>query len=268
MKNKYLSILLSVLLFTLSAKAQEDSPYRTSWKVDAPIIAAGVGLSFLGLSMIKNKKGLTEAEVNALTKDNVNSFDRAGAGKYSENADKLSYYPFYASFAMPVAMLLNKNEGKKAGQVLALYLETMAVTGTVYTLTAGSVRRSRPLVYSNNAPPEKRMEKGSQRSFFAGHTAATASATFFTAKVFSDFNPDSKAKPYVWAAAAVIPAVVGYYRYQGGRHFITDNIVGYAVGAGVGILVPQLHKKSNKADLTVTPIVSPEYKGTSLVYTF
>jgi hypothetical protein len=144
----------------------------------------------------------------------------------------------------------------------------MSITGTLYSLTAGSVRRSRPLVYSTEAPLEKRMEKGSQRSFFAGHTAATASATFFTAKVFSDFNPDSRAKPYVWTAAAVIPAVVGYYRYQGGRHFITDNLVGYVVGAGVGILVPHLHKKNNKSDLSMTPIVSPEFRGSALVYTF
>lgn len=268
MKTKSFLIVLSILIIAGSARAQNESPYKTSWKVDGPIIAGGMGLTFLGVNLIKNKKGLTEAEVNAISKDDVNFFDRGGAGKYSENADKLSYYPFYASFVMPVAMLLNKNEGKKAGQVLALYLETMSVTGTLYTLTAGGVNRSRSLVYSSEAPLEKRMEKGSQRSFFAGHTAATASATFFAAKVFNDFNPNSRAKPYVWTAAAVIPAIVAYYRYRGGRHFISDNLVGYAVGAGAGILIPHLHKKNNKADLSITPIVSPDYRGSAFVYTF
>jgi membrane-associated phospholipid phosphatase len=35
-------------------------------------------------------------------------------------------------------------------------------------------------------------------------------------------------------------------RYGGGKHFFSDIIVGYAVGAAIGILVPQLHKVNNK----------------------
>lgn len=73
----------------------------------------------------------------------------------------------------------------------------MAITGAVFSLTDGLVVRSRPYVYGNIAPIEKRISATAQRSFFAGHTAATAAATFFAAKVFQDMNPNSKAKPYV-----------------------------------------------------------------------
>ncbi|WP_207421411.1 phosphatase PAP2 family protein [Desertivirga brevis] len=250
------------------SRGKAESPYETSWKVDGPVIAGTLGLNFLGLSLIKNKEGLTEAEVAMKNKANVNGIDRFAAGNYSENADKISYYPFYASFAMPVALLLNKKVGSKAGQVMALYIETMAVTGALYSITAGSVNRSRPYVYSAEAPMDERTKKGARRSFFAGHTAATASATFFAAKVYNDFNPDSKAKPYVWAAAAVIPAAVGYYRLKSGNHFLTDNLLGYAVGAGAGILVPHLHKKGTPNNLSVVPVTTPEYKGLNLSYTF
>ena len=95
---------------------------------------------------------------------------------------------------------------------------------------------------------------GRRRAWSAAfRKAATAAATFLTAKVFSDLNPDSRAKPYVWAAAAVIPASVGYLRMKAGQHFITDNIVGYALGAGTGILVPQLHKRLNNTNLSIAP---------------
>lgn len=251
-----------------TASAQTESPYKTSFKVDGPAIVAGVGLTALGVSQMKNKSGLTTVEVNSLNKNDVNGFDRGTAGNYSESADNASYVPFYASFAMPVIMLLNKNEGSKAGQIMVMYVETMAATGAIYALTAGNVYRNRPFVYGTEAPLSKRTDRDARRSFFAGHTAATASATFFAAKVFQDFNPGSKARPYVWAAAAAVPAVVGYYRMKAGMHFLSDNLIGYAVGAGVGVLVPQLHKKTTKGDLSIVPMMAPGYNSAALTYTF
>ncbi len=255
-------------LVTSSYSSYKESPYKTSWKVDGPVTAGFIGLNVLGLSLIQNKEPLTTAELAAKNKSDVPFFDRFSAGDYSDNADKVSYFPFYASFAMPVVMLINKNERSKAGQILGMYIETMAVTGAIYTLTAGTINRSRPYTYGNEAPMAEKIKNGAQRSFFAGHTAATASATFFAAKVFSDFNPDSKAKPYVWAAAAILPASVGYLRMRGGMHFLSDNIIGYTIGAGVGILVPHLHKKSTNTNLSIVPVKTLEYDGLQLSYKF
>ncbi|MHB1176933.1 MAG: phosphatase PAP2 family protein [Daejeonella sp.] len=260
------SFIFSFFIFA-SAFAQDGSPYKTSLKVDGPVILGSLGLGYLGLNMIRSKVALSPAELAAKSKDDVNGFDRFTAGNFSERADKDSYIPFYTSFAAPVVMLLNKNEGKKAGQILVLFTESMAITGALFSISAGSVHRSRPLVYSTAAPTEKRMDKDSQRSFYAGHTAATATATFFLAKVFQNFNPDSRARPYIWAGAALVPAAVGYLRLKAGQHFLSDNLVGYAVGAGVGILVPQLHKKGSSSSFTLTPSMNPDYKGATLLYT-
>jgi membrane-associated phospholipid phosphatase len=265
---KSISTIFLSLLVSFSALAQNDSPYKTSLKVDGPIILGGLGLGYLGVNMIKNKASLTTAEVLAKSPDNVNGFDRFSAGNFSEKADKDSYVPFYASFAAPIVMLLNKNEIKKAGQIVVLFTESMAITGAMFSISAGAIQRSRPLVYGSAAPMEKRTDKDSQRSFYAGHTAATATATFFLAKVFQDFNPDSKAKPFVWAAAALVPASVGYLRVRGGQHFLSDNLIGYALGAGVGILVPQLHKKGSTTNFSLSPSINPDYNGATVVYTF
>lgn len=261
------SIILTSLVFSSSVFSQDDSPYKTSLKVDGPLVAAGLGLNFLGLSLIKNKDELSMAEVNALSKEDVFFIDRSFAGNYSEKADKDSYIPFYGSFAAaPIMALLNKNERSKFGQVMVLFVETMAVTGAAFTLTAGSIERSRPLVYNTTLPMADRMDKDAQRSFFAGHTAATAAASFFAAKVFQDFNPDSKAKPYIWTAAALVPATVGYLRLRGGKHFLTDNILGYAIGAGAGILIPQLHKKKNNVNINIAPAMGFNYQGLNITY--
>jgi membrane-associated phospholipid phosphatase len=254
----------------LKATLQKSlSPYKTKFATDAPIITAGVGLTVLGVHLIKNKDPLSEDKLSTLSKDDLPFFDRGNAGYYNESVDKASYIPFQASFAMPVVlMLINKNERQHAGQVLVMYGETMAITGALFTLSSGLIYRPRPFVYGTKAPLDERVDPDAQRSFYAGHTAATAAATFFMAKVFSDFNPDSKARPYVWVVAAAVPAVVGYLRYEAGHHFFSDNIVGYGIGAAAGILVPKFHKIKAFKNVSMLPFVGENYRGITFTYRF
>ena len=265
-------------LATLPAQQSSFNPkdvYHISWKVDAPVTGAGLALSAFGLHLIQTKKGLTNEQLMEKSRDDIPSFDRGNAGFYSESANNNSYVPFFAGFAMPLVMVVaDKTERQQAGKIIVMYTESLAITSTLYTITAGSIDRSRPLVYPDKngnyrADAGKRASKNSQRSFYAGHTAATASASFFAAKVFSDLNPDSKFKPVIWVIAAALPAVTAYYRYEAGEHFLSDNILGYAIGAGVGILVPQFHKThKNFQRVSFAPAIGQGYKGFQLAYTF
>lgn len=264
----YILLLSALLLVNPAVQAQNDSPYKTSTKVDLPIIVTGMGLTYYGLTRMQAKPGISEAEAEAMRTSDVNGFDRFSAGYYSESANHYSDFPFYASFAAPFLLALDGNVKSKAGQVFALYVETMAVTGTLFTMTNGHVKRNRPLTYSPDVSLAEKARANSQNSFYAGHTAASASAAFFAAKIFHDFNPDSPARPYIWATAAAIPATVGYFRLKAGKHFLSDNILGYVMGATAGILVPQLHKKSNKRDISIVPVMTPEYEGAALTMTF
>lgn len=242
-----------LLTFNFFGQQKKESPYQTDLLKDGIWITAGVGLNVLGFNLIQNKDALSLEELNSLSKDDIWGVDRWAAGYHSERANSDSYIPFYTSFVLPLALMLNKNERAHAGQISVLFVETMATTGALFTITAGLVQKSRPLVYNTSIPAEDRMDSDEQRSFFAGHTAATAAATFFAAKVFSDFNPDSPLKPYVWGAAAAIPVSVGYLRIKAGKHFLTDNLIGFAVGAASGILIPELHKRTND-NLQVYPV--------------
>ena len=259
--------------FTQTSQRQSESPYEISWAVDGPWVGVGLGLNVLGFKFIQDKDELTLQEMNDLNKDDVLAIDRFLAGKYDPNADDLSYYPFYASFAVPVVMMLaDGNMRNNAGTISVMFVESMATTGAAFTLTAGLIDRPRPLTYNTSLPDNLRREASAQRSFIGGHTAATASATFFAAKIYHDFYPDSAARPYVWTAAAAIPAWVGYLRSKSGKHFLTDNVAGYIVGAASGILVPELHKKTNE-NLRMSPAMGLdlngyEYQGLSLQYKF
>lgn len=247
MKLKTLCLTFLILFLHLNSYSQKkESPYETDLLKDGIWVTTGVGLNVLGVLLIQNKDALTEIELSNLSREDVWKIDRWAAGNYSEQANKDSYIPMFGSFALPLALLLSENERTHAGQISVLFVESMATTGALFSITAGLVQKSRPLVYNTSLPDGDRIGNDEQRSFFAGHTAATASATFFAAKVFHDFNPDSPLKPYIWGVAAAIPATVGYLRIRAGKHFLTDNIIGYAVGAASGILIPQIHKKENK----------------------
>lgn len=244
--TKYLRNSALFLILTLSlvgnSFSQSDSPYEWKWVRDGIWTTAGIVGSGYGLLLIQEKDDITEAELNALDIEDINVFDRWAAGNSSEKANSVSDIPFALSFATPLILLFDDEVNDHTGQVLGLYLESMATTGAMYAITAGIVNRSRPYVYDEENSLDRRLSNNGQRSFYSGHVAAAATATFFTAKVYSDFNPDATGKGWIWAGAATVPAAVGYFRLQAGQHFLTDVLLGYGLGAAVGILVPELHK--------------------------
>lgn len=268
MNQRTFTALLLLFSFTFLGYGQTESPYETSWTKDGIWVGTGLGLNVLGLKLIQDKEPLTDNQLRSLSKEDIPAIDRWAAGNYSEDLDQLSYYPFYGSFAVPFVMMLADNEMRPhAGQITVLFVETMATTGALFTITAGAIDRERPLVYNENLSDDERRQAKHRRSFFAGHTAATASASFFAAKVFHDFHPDSPWRPVVWTAAAAVPAWVAYLRLESGKHFLTDNLVGYGIGAAVGILVPELHKKK-KENLDLYPAMGVDYQGVGMTYRF
>jgi membrane-associated phospholipid phosphatase len=256
-------------LHTSLTNQHAASVYKTKFVTDGLIIAGAVGTTLLGYELIQNKKDLTMEQLAGKTKDKLPFFDRGNAGYYSTQDDKDSYILFDAAYAIPLAMIfINKNERSKAGQLIVLYIETVGITGAMYTLTAGLVYRSRPFVYGDKAPLKKRLDKGGQRSFYGGHVATTAATTFLTAQLFHDFNPHSKLQPYLWGGASALTVLMGYMRYKAGYHFLSDCVLSGIIGGATGILVPNLHKSKKFKNLSMFPEMGEGYKGLALTYHF
>ncbi len=227
----------------LAQAQQAPSPYHTQANIDVPLVLGLMGASAAGLYLVQHKSRSTPAELVILDRQSVNPIDRFSAGWYSHRAQLISDVLCYGTLAgVPALLAFDPAAHSRYGQVAGLSVETMAVTAAIFTLSVGTVHRYRPYLYG---PEGGRLRGGvvATNSFFGGHTAHTATACFFAAQVFHDFNPDSPAQPYLWSVAAVVPAVVAFYRIRAGKHFLTDNLVGYAVGGTVGVLVPRLHRQ-------------------------
>lgn len=263
MKHVSFLLLAGTLGGQVAAAQQAPLPYHTRFAVDAPIVAGLGAISAVGLHLSMKRDGPTNAELATFNKKDVPAFDRFSAGYYSEGFQTAGDLICYPSLVIaPGLLALSPAVRGRYGQVLGLYLQTLLATGAIFTMSIGTLPRYRPYLYGPEGG-DQRTGHIATNSFFAGHTAHTATATFFAAKVFHDFNPDSPAQPYVWAAAAVVPAVVAYTRIEAGKHFLSDNLVGYAVGATMGVVVPQLHKVAGRRGVSLVPMQGVNINGYS-----
>ena len=123
-----------------------------------------------------------------------------------------------------------------------------------------TVLRPRPFLYNiaGGNGDGQHLEADDRQSFLSGHTSMVATSSFFAAQVMIDLHPESSLKPLIWGAAATIPAVTGYLRYRAGKHFPTDIIAGYGLGALIGTMIPKLHRIEigKEASLSLGPIAA------------
>jgi membrane-associated phospholipid phosphatase len=246
-------VLYATLLFiSTHAFSQYDSSgsedkntgevYKLKLPVDIPVTAAGVAWSIYAFPKIYDKPSSTEAEILRLNKEDLNGFDRWAAGKYNETADKNSDMLFYGSIPLPLLLFIDKDIRKDALKISFMYLETFAVTGIFYTGSAYVFDRYRPFAYGDKAPMLEKINGNTKNSFLAGHPALVGTATFFMAKVYGDYHPDSKFKYALYGFAIAATGTTAYLRHIAGKHFPSDLVTGTAMGVLTGILMPHAHK--------------------------
>ncbi len=248
MRYKNIISLLFLCIWLFQSIFAQDSLHRKSvykfrLSVDIPIGLISLGTGGTSFLLKKKKHALTLDEINALKPEDVNKFDRSAIYHYNKGSKIASDVFEITSMVSPALLFIDKDIRKDYKTVLPMWIETFAMTTALTAFTKELVQRKRPFVYNPNAPIGDKMSKDAKSSFFSGHTSITAASTFFIAKVYADYHPNSKWKPLFWTGAAVIPAVTGLLRYGAGKHYFTDVIVGMAIGATVGILVPHLHKR-------------------------
>jgi membrane-associated phospholipid phosphatase len=237
--------------------------YTLKPSVDIPIVAVGTIWCGYAFTKIYDKPAPSEEQILNLHTSDINGFDRWAAHPYSQSLDDLSYIPFYASVPLPfIFFLTGKDTRKDFWQLSFLYWETMATIGMLGTSATYFVNRYRPYAYFHDTDERlaKATGKVARNSFYAGHVEIAAVTSFFIAKVYSDYHPDSKIKWVYWTAASLSTVSMSYMRLQGGQHFPSDIILGAAAGALSGILVPHFHK-TNSAKSGGMSVIPYHYDG-------
>jgi membrane-associated phospholipid phosphatase len=250
--NKAIFGLFSCLLLAISCFSQLDSAkrmknpfpqvYKINYKYEVPVTVVAAGITGFNFSRISKKENSTEAEIQALDKSSIPWFDRWTVHVYSNSIDQTSYIPFYVAIPLPLLCLADEKMRHDFWKIGYLYIEALAATGLVYSTAVSLTDRYRPFTYNKESPQDMAVQSNSKKSFFAGHVALVATSSFFMARVYADYHPDSKIKWVFYGAAGALTAATGIMRNLAGMHFLSDVLLGAAVGTASGLLVPSLHK--------------------------
>ena len=273
---KNLVLFLAMLLAVYSLPAQDKDSlrrevYHINYSIDVPVTTVAIATAFWGLSIVTSKSPLDSATILGLDANDINRFDRSATRQdagFAPTARTISDVTLGVSHVLPFLLFLDKEIRRDWIQVLHLLFETQAITGNLYSWGGTvPVDRIRPLVYNPDVAWEEKTEARNKNSFYSGHTSMSTSACFFAAKVYCDYHPELGRKKYLVYSLASVPAITtGIFRYKGLKHFPTDVLTGLIVGAGSGLLIPHLHKRTTSS-LTVVPFAGP-VNGLAFSYKF
>ncbi len=275
LKFQLISVLVLMTTFNVTAqrKAPKDSlhdycaictdndhliikpPYTRTFMKELPFIATSAVTFAAGFLVqgLDYAKPFSETELinDPPQISDINSIDRSSALNWSTTAGKASDYVLYTTALLPAIFLSEHHTGRDIKTLLIMYAEVFTFNYGLTEIGKNFAKRPRPYVYNTELPIDQRTNSTSRKSFFSGHTSQTAAACYFFAKVIHDYHP-TLGRGYkigLWTFAASVPAINGYLRVKAGKHFPTDVITGYVIGAASGIIIPQLHRTKKSKDL-------------------
>jgi membrane-associated phospholipid phosphatase len=205
----------------------------------------------------------------------VNALDSIALHNSSDAANTASDVTRTLAMAWPAfvdAYLLTQPYSDKERGLLfegLVYGEVILISTAADTLLKQGVLRLRPYVYSSPAFPEGTLrDRNDFWSFPSGHaTTAFAGATFACTTLVRRAHVNANGLLIGCGPGFVLAIATGILRVEAGQHFPTDVLAGSAIGAGIGIGVPLLHKNPNSEPLRAMPMLVPVNGGLVLSLT-
>ena len=241
-------LLLVAILWTLPffVQAQTKNPYQLQSPLDLSLSLGGVIVSGASYVLSGLVTPLTPNQLGALDVASLPAIDRSTAASWRPCISEVSDWFLLGTVLSPLSLLASQKVRKDFLTHALLGGETLFVNYGITQSAKIALLRNRPLTYLASTDPhllEIQQKRNARMSFFSGHASISASICWYTASVFETYYPHSPARPIVWVTAISLPAFIGWMRIRSGRHFPTDVITGYVVGACIGWLIPHLHKR-------------------------
>lgn len=184
-----------------------------------------------------------------LDRAEVNPFDRTLMAPYNKTLDRSATVIDAVLAATPVITAVSGE--KRVGTVAVMYAETMAAAWGTKELLKYAVHRSRPYLYFDNPPEDKKDDW--EKSFPSGHTTMAFAAAAFTSYTFNRYNPESSWHIPVTVGVYALAATTAALRIASGSHFLSDVLAGAAIGTVIGFGIPWLHTLSSDVEVGASP---------------
>lgn len=239
---------------SLEPKVSAPAPAgRTTFDIDpfADSAMIGVSLGFAGTLELVNSTGEIRPQQIASNFDRSHLIwiDRGAITQHIDpHAGSYSTIGLGAAVAFAVVDPILSGIREKSVQTgiadAFMYAESVSFTMAMTNIVKMAVRRPRPGAYieAEQHPDSQSGSTDSALSFFSGHAAITATIGA-TATYLAFARSPHTARPWITLAVATLATTfVSVERVRAGRHFPTDVIAGSIAGAGIGVVVPHLHR--------------------------
>lgn len=256
-------IWLTLHSFASTAQSSQ-SPYQLN--TGREIVLTGAGAITFGTSVLLNRSvdPLTPADVAALNRNDVNAFDRGATNEWNPSIARISDLTLYTNAGLPILLTLGTKPMREDMKTLGImYLETLLIANGVESTVKALSQRPRPFVFNPDVPLDEKLTRDARQSFFSGHATTAFATAVFTSEVFRHYFPESKLKPVVWVGTLGLASATCVMRYESGRHYYSDLLVGAAFGSLVGWGIPKLHEVKNKRSWGRRIDIQPWSSGTS-----
>ena len=253
--KNFLYILAIFVLFQTNIFSQ--SPYSLETGREIAIFGGGLILGIVDTKLIDNKIPINSEELQKLSKQNINAFDRGAVNNWSPESAEWSNVLLITAIASPLLMFTSSAVRNDAGTYSTMYLQNILTTYSISHLPKGLISRYRPYVYNEDVPDEIRQNVNATHSFFSAHASLSFASAVFLSITYSKYFPDSDLQPYIWTSSLLIASAVGYLRYASGNHFPTDIITGAIVGSVIGFLIPLIHESDEEKTGLNVPAGNP-----------
>jgi len=226
---------LALVLCPFLARAEEPSALGVSWSVDGPL--TGAALTVWGASELA-KGELVPPACRWCSSDGLDL--RARDLFLWSNTRAAATASDLLQLGIPAGVvayeLLAAPDAATAAKDLLVVTEALSVAGVLTQGSRYAFARLRPYAYYGG----RDAGRDDHLSFWSAHTvvafsAAAAGGTVARLRGYQGW-------PFVYAAGFTGAALTGYFRMGADMHWLTDVLASAAVGTGVGLLVPWLHR--------------------------
>jgi len=237
---------LAVLAFlVLCPNIKAQSVFTYDWKKEAVIGTVALGVFASPFFIDNPPPQLTEA----LSMNNINGFDRFFMFSYNETLDKISDYGVYGMLILPALSIIGNFNAHTLLTYGIMYTEAFLLTYGTKDLLKNCINRFRPYMYEGGIP--NGLESDFHNSFPSGSTSLAFLAATFLTTTFSMEHPESKWKLPIIIGSYTLAVSVATMRITSGSHFMTDVLVGAAIGSFYGWVIPFLHQRQHNNNLAI-----------------
>lgn len=211
--------------------------------MDGAVITAGAGFALLLELIVRTGELRPQEPVDPSV---LLFIDRGTAtGDHNEASAAISSnigLGVVAAYTLADIVLAEPLDRGDAWVYAVLYAETAAVNLALTNLVKIAVRRPRPAAYADVAAGKPVGDTDKALSFYSGHTSMTSALTATAVYLSFERGDPAWQSWLILGVGVATTSFVAVQRIRARAHFATDVIAGALAGAGVGVVVPHLHR--------------------------